>query len=103
MSTHTNITEDQTLLEIMVTSPRATGIGVMVDAGGNLGSGALDIRVRPANSPNATPVVLNDATELALGDQKVLYVGARMTIFLNMAGSTNPDVDIFISELGGSL
>ena len=103
MSIHTSITADQTLLEIMVTSARATGIAVMVDPGGNLGSGTLDIRARPVNSLSATPIVLNDATALALGDQKALHVGARMTIFLNMAGSTNPDVDIFISEIGGSL
>ena len=84
MSIHTSITADQTLLEIMVTSARATGIAVMVDPGGNLGSGTLDIRARPVNSLRATPIVFNDATALAPGDLKDLHDGARLTLFLTL-------------------
>lgn len=95
-----NFAVDKTL-DIGITNPGAAGISITIENGGNLGGGTLTVQGKPAED-TGTFETLNDNTALALGDQKAIYCGGNMQIRLEISGSTTPDVDVIVTELGGA-
>jgi len=84
-------------INIGVIDDAHTGVAVMVEtatAGGDLGTGTLNLRSRPAGETGDKQIV----AALALDERNFYDVGVGTELWLQLTGSTNPDVFVDISQ-----